>query len=176
MLEVVEARPDDGKSPESHIRLIWSLNLLCVIGACMGVVALFVEWLYNPPTIPGPVDIRWHPTIVYMVTNHYLYYGAATAFLVGTVAAFVSPLGGAFQSVGVTAFALGMIESGDDLWLDGIDPQQELRIGMCLGMVSCALVVASLFAPVGTGRLRPSRERHISLADRFLTVSVSVSR
>jgi hypothetical protein len=162
------------ESLNSNVSRLWNVNLLCIIGACIGVAALFVAWIHEPPNMPGPPNIRYEPTIVYMVENQYLYYGAAVMFLIGTLTAFASPLGGVLQSGGLVLFAQGIIESGNDQWLDGIDPQQELRVGMCLGMASCSLVLTSLFSPLGTGRLRPARSRKVRLFERLLTISQSM--
>jgi hypothetical protein len=163
------------QSLESGIGLVWNVNLLCIIGASIGVAAIFLTWIHEPPTMPGPPSIRYEPTVVYMVTNHYLYYGASAVFLIGTIAALASPLGGIMQSASLMVFAVGIIDSGSDPWLDGIDPQQELRVGMYLGIVSCTLVMTSLFSPLGTGRLSPGRSRRIRLMERLLTVSPSIS-
>jgi hypothetical protein len=159
---------EESLNPDSCI--VWNVNLLCGVGACIGVAALFLTWIYEPLH----VTIRNEPTIVYMVATQYLYYGAAVVFLIGTVVAFVSPLGGVLQVAGLIVFALGIVDSGNDQWLKGYDPQQELRIGMYLGIVSCSLVLASLFRPLGTGKLRPARVRHIRLVERLLTVSQSL--
>lgn len=159
---------------ESDTGPAWNVNLLCIVGASIGMVAVFVAWINEPPSMPGPPSIRWEPSIVYMVANHYLYYGISAAFLVGTAVAFASPLGGIVQSASLVAFAIGIVESGSDPWLDGIDPQQTLRIGMYLGIVSCALVITSLFSPLGTGSLRPGKSRKIRLMERLLTITPSV--
>ena len=152
----------------------WNVNILCIVGAAIGVVAVFLAWIHEPPSMPSPPHIQYEPTIVYMVTEQYLYYGASVAFLVGTVAAFATPLGGFLQSGGLLVFAAGIIDSGGDPWLDGIDPQQELRAGMYLGIVSCTLVMTSLYSPLGTGNLRPGRSRRIAPAERLMTISRSV--
>jgi hypothetical protein len=162
--------PQSGKSTS----LAWNVNLLCILGACIGTVALFLVWIDEPPSMPGPPRIDWEPSIIYMISNHYLYYGISAAFLVGTAAAFASPLGGILQSASLVAFAIGIVESGSDPWLDGIDPQQTLRIGMYLGIVSCTLVMTSLFSPLGTGRLRPGKSRKIRLMERLLTITPSI--
>ena len=150
------------------------MNLLCIVGASLGVIAVFLTWINEPMTMPGPPDIRYEPTIVYMIVNHYLYYWASAAFLVGTVAAFATPLGGILQTGSLLVFAAGIIDSGSDPWLDGIDPQQELRAGMYLGIVSCTLVMTSLFSPLGTGHLRPGKSRRIVLIERLMTISPSI--
>jgi len=162
------------ESTNPNIIIVWNVNLLCVVGACIGVAALFLTWIYEPPSMPGPRSIHYEPTIVYMVVTQYLYYGAATMFLLGTVAAFASPIGGIPQLASLMLFAQGIVESGDDPWLDGIDPQQQLRLGMWFGMASCFLILASLFIPLGTGKLRPARSRNIRLVERFLTISQSM--
>lgn len=161
-------------SHETSMILTWNINLLCLIGASIGMVAVLVAWISEPLSIPSPPSIRWEPSIVYMVTNHYLYYGTSAAFLVGTIAAFVSPLGGILQSASLVAFAMGIIESGGDPWLDGIDPQQTLRVGMYLGIVSCTLVMTSLLTPIGTGSLSPGKARRIRLMERLLVITPPV--
>ena len=154
----------------------WNVNMLCIVGAVIGVVAVFLTWIHEPPSMPSPPSIQYDPTIAYMVTNQYLYYGASVAFLVGTVAAFATPLGGVLQTGGLLVFAAGIIDSGNDLWLDGIDPQQELRAGMYLGIVSCTLVMTSLFSPLGTGGLRPGKSRRITPVQRLMTISPPVAK
>jgi hypothetical protein len=162
------------ESREPGISIEWNVNLLCLIGASIGVVALFTAWINEPPSMPGPPSITLEPSIVYMVTNQYLYWGISAAFLIGTIAAFASPLGGILQSASLIAFAVGIVESGSDPWLDGIDPQQTLSVGMCLGIVSCTLVMTSLFSPLGTGSLRPVKPRKIRLMERLLTITPSI--
>lgn len=168
----------NGLSDEKQVELAesdtgpaWNVNLLCMVGASIGLLAVFVAWMNEPPGIPGPPDIRWEPSIAYMLANHYLYFGASAAFLVGTIVAFASPIGGILQSASLAAFAIGIVESGSDPWLDGIDPQQTLRVGMYLGIASCTLVLTSLFSPLGTGKLRPGKSRKIGLTERLLTVT-----
>jgi len=168
-----EYSKDEESTDPNHI-IVWNVNLLCVVGACIGVAAVFLTWIHEPPSMLGPRSIHYEPTIVYMVVTQYLYYGAATMFLLGTVAAFASPVGGIPQLASLMLFAQGIVESGDDPWLDGIDPQQRLRIGMYLGMASCFLVLSGLLSPLGTGKLRPGRCRSIRLVERFLTVSQSM--
>ncbi len=168
---------DQGVQSEGSVALAWNVNLLCILGASIGVVSLFVAWIHVPPTIGawvGSSRIQFEPSIVYMVTDRYIYYGAAAAFAVGTIAAFASPLGGILQSASLVIFALGMIDSGNELPLEGIDQQQTLMVGMCLGIVSCALVTTSLFKPLGTGSLHPRGPRKIRLMERLLTITPSI--
>ena len=159
---------------DCSLSIVRNINLLCVVGALVGVAALVLSWIYEPPSMLGPSSIRNEPTIVYMVANRYLYYGAAVLFLLGTASSFVSPLGGILQLASLGLFAQGMIGSGDDHWLDGIDPQQQIRAGICLGTASCVLILISLALPFGTGRLRPGRSRSIRLVERLLTISQSM--
>jgi hypothetical protein len=166
--------PKCGESLDPNVILLWNANLLCIVGACIGVAALFLTWIYDPPSMPGPRSIHFEPTIIYIVVLQYLYYGAATVFLIGTVAAFASPIGGILQSASLTVFAYGIVDSGNDTWLDGIDPQQQLRGGMYLGIASCAIILTSLFIPLGTGKLYPARPRSIRLVERLLTVSQTI--
>ncbi len=163
-----------GDSPEPGVALVWNVNLLCLVGASIGVVSAFVAWINEPPTIPGPWSNYREPSLIFMVANHYLYRGAAAVFLIGTLAAFASSLGGVLQTASLIVFAKGIIDSGGDPWLDGIDPQQTLNIGMYLGIVSCALVMTSLSSPLGTGCLRPGRSRNIRLMERLLTFTHSI--
>lgn len=163
-----------GLQGDQSISLAWNVNLQCILGASIGIVALFLVWIYEPPNMPGPPSVFSEPSIVFMITHQYLYYGAAVVFLLGTTSAFVTPLGGIMQSGSLAYFAFGVIDSGNDLWLDGIDPQQTLRIGMYLGIVSCTLVLTSLFAPLGIGNLRPGKSRKLRLMERLLTITPSI--
>lgn len=172
-MEMASEQSRTGEPSTPSIAVNLNVNILCIVGASIGIIALFLAWIHEPPTMPSPPDIRYEPTIAYMVSHEYLYYGASVAFLAGTVAAFVTPLGGIVQAGGLLAFAAGIIDSGGDPWLDGIDPQQELRAGMYLGIASCTLVITSLFSPLGTGRLRPGRQRKIEPKERMMTVSRS---
>jgi hypothetical protein len=157
----------------------WNFNLLCIVGACIGVAALLLTWIHIPETMLGPppppqIERRYTPTIVYMIFNYIgsLYLAAAIIFLLGTIAALVSPIGGIQQLVSIIAFAYGIVESGFHRPLDGIDQQQQLGIGMCLGLASCALVLLSLFRRLEKGRLRIVVPGNIGLAERLLTVSL----
>jgi len=162
------------ESTNTRISIVWNVNLLCVVGACIGVAALFLEWIYEPPNMPTHLGMLNYPTILYMVVTRYLYYGAAVMFLLGTVIAFVSPIGGIPQLASLMVFAYGMVESGNDPRLDGFDPQQKIWIGMGLGIVSCALILTSLFTPWGTGNLRHPRSKNIRSVERLLTVTLSI--
>ena len=165
---------EQGLQIEGSIGLAWNVNLLCIFGASIGTIALFLVWIYEPPTIPGPRSVLSEPSLVFMITHQYLYYAAAVVFLLGTTAAFVTPLGGVMQSGSLVHFALGIIDSGSDPWLDGIDPQQTLKIGMYLGIVSCILVMTSLLSPLGIGNLSPAKSRKVKLIERLLTITPSI--
>jgi hypothetical protein len=162
------------ESDTSRITIVWNVNLLCIVGACIGVAALFLGWIYQPPSMPTHLGIRNYPTVLYMIVNQYMYYGAAALFLLGTVIAFVSPIGGIPQLASLMAFAYGMVASGYDPRLDGIDPQQKIWFGMGLGVVSCILILTSLFTPWGPGNMHPPRSKNIRFRERLLTVTLSI--
>ena len=168
------ASQDQGNSHEPSIALVWNVNLLCLIGAGAGVVAAFVAWVNIPWIYAGHWPLRMEPTLVFMVVDRWAYYAAAAAFIVGTIVALGSPLGGVLQSASLITFAKGIVDSGNDPWLHEIDPQQTLNIGMYLGIASCALVMTSLFKPLGTGSLRPRGSRKVRLMERLLTITPSI--
>ncbi len=153
-----------------------NVNLLCIAGACIGVAAMSFTWIYYPPSMLSPPDPRMTPSVVFMVSHQAIAFGAALLFLIGTLAAFASPLGGFLQISSLVLFGWDVVESGNGPWLDGIDPQHQLRLGMYLGILSAAIVMASLLCPIGPGRMRVIPRNKPTLVERILTVSRTRNR
>ena len=148
-----------------------NVNLLCIAGACIGIAAMTFTWVYYPPTMPSPPSPYMTPTILFMVSHHAIAFIAALLFVVGTASAFASPLGGFVQVSSLTIFAKDIIESANDPWLDGIDPQHQLQIGAWLGILSTTMVLTSLACPIGLGKMRADSWSELRLGQRILTVS-----
>ncbi len=148
-----------------------NVNLLCIAGACIGVAAMTVTWIYYPPNTPSPPSPYMEPSIVFMVSHQAIAFGASLLFSIGTLAAFASPLGGFLQISSMALFAWDVLESGNDRWLDGIDPQHQLRLGMYMGILSTAIVLASLLYPIGLGKMGVISRNKQTLVERILTVS-----
>jgi len=161
-----------------------NLNRLCILGACLGVASFFLIWMYVPLTMlePAPIHPSHTPSIVYMtglmgersfVTN--LYVVAAFVFLLGTLLAFLFPVGGLLQLASIVMFCYGVVGSGFQTPLDGYSQQQLPREGMLLGIVSCALVLLSVFSSFQGGRLRIGRPSVATLHERLLTFTFVIS-
>jgi hypothetical protein len=93
---------------------------------------------------------------------------ACTLYVVGTLLAFWSPLGGLVQVPGVLGFfALFDSEVGVRRGEDTI------ALGAYTGLISMAIVIVSLLVPIGVGYSvrRKAHKASLSSADKFITVS-----
>ena len=133
------------------------LNILCLVGAVIGVVAVFSTWItvgfmfwsremnlidvYNQ--VESSSDL-WLPAIL---------------CLIGAVVAFISPLGGVMQIVGVPLFISAFTSNTDGKLPSGIGPY--------LALVGAVIVLASLVYPIGVGY----RQKPAGVLGRLLSIS-----
>ena len=82
-----------------------------------------------------------------------------TLFIIGTIAAFITPLGGVIQLSGISMFIykLASVNDGD----------LPAEVGPYVGIVSGALALVSIVYPIGLGY----RKRPVSLVGRLLVFS-----
>jgi len=133
------------------------VNVLCLVGALLAVAAIFSTWItlgfmfwtkeMNLIDVFNQVESSsdfWLPAVL---------------FLVGTIVAFVSPLGGVMQVIGVPLFISAFGSNADGKLPSGIGPY--------LGFAAAIIVLASLAYPVGLGyRAKPA-----GILGRVLTIS-----
>lgn len=157
-----------------------NINLLCLVGACVGIAAMFTNWIYFPPSMPGPPPLGKEASLVFLISLGTtgtsiatLCFSAALLFTAGTLIALVSPLGGVSQVAGLLVLAVAINRSADQIPLDGITQTMRIRAGIYAGVLSAALVLISLFPGVGFGSLRTHPQSTLRLTERLLTVTIS---
>jgi len=135
------------------------INVLCMVGAILGIIALNYRWFLigSPYGNQGGFPAAFTP--VFMV------------FLLGSIIALASPLGGFLQLYGCSSFFYVFAQSST--WRNDIDPT--LDVGwfpymtpiVILAIVATAITLASLIFPLGIG----FHKGLIKKFSRFLTVS-----
>jgi len=117
------------------------VNALELVGAIIGAIAIFSTWitvgflfwdremnLLNVINETGASSDWWFPSLL---------------FVIGTVIAFVSPIGGFLQLVGAPWFMIVFTQHADGRIPSGIGPY--------LGLASAVVVLASMARPIGPG-------------------------
>ena len=147
------------------------LNLLCLVGAGIGIASLFVTWVgtdYRIMSNPGilienyPVSYNVLDLVGFGSGEHswHEFWLPCLIYLIGTLAALATPIAGVVQASGVSAFFLALrAEYGDFA---------PLTPGPCLAVVSVIVVLASLIRPVEWGY----RAGRVDLARRLLAISL----
>jgi len=119
-----------------------NVNLLGLVGAVIGVVAIFLAWLEAGGMTADLRDALDMP-------SSELGYTAAIIFIVGTVIALVSSIGFILQLAGVAAWAMWFSDTYQGF--SGVN----LGVGFYLGIVSAVIVLVSLVKPMGIGMKGP---------------------
>lgn len=145
-----------------------SVNVLCLLGAIVGIVSLFLPWCV---LVDGPNELG-RSLLAFMVDSRGLplepMFVAALMFITGTVVAFLFPAASAVQAAGVVLFLQTFMAFPDSImgW------HYELSSGFYAGILSSAMVLAGLLRPVGPGcdSRRPwwSRRTEVSSRADFL--------
>lgn len=130
------------------------INLLCLAGALMAMAAMGLSWFTHQTVSAEPVITTYDRTSLFMFIGQDLGVQtllAALVFLGGSAAAFVTPLGGFAQVFGIFWFwqaryvLVGTLAGSD--WID----KNYFDSGFYLGIVASALVLSSMFLPLGIG-------------------------
>lgn len=147
-----------------------NMNMICLIGAVIGTLAVFISWCYFPnnggsprsdwgPLSPGKAWIVIPPSLL-----------SIFSFLVigGTALAFVSPLGGFLQTSGVLLYLFYFTPPLPKA--SSAIPEVRLipAMGPFFAIISSSLVVVSFLWPLGFGYKKP-----IGSWGRLLTISPS---
>ena len=133
------------------------INFLGLVGAVIGAIAIFSTWititfliwgksmnLMDVVNEAGTPSDWWLPSIL---------------FIVGTLIAFVSPVGGVLQLVGAPWFIIVFTQHADGRIPSGIGPY--------LGIASAIIVLASMARPLGLGLMKGP----IGIKNRLLVFS-----
>ncbi len=141
------------------------VNLLCLLGAVIAVVALFLPWAMTPDHLGeeigiGAFDFDEPLSGGSEFPDSFRY--SVTLFIIGTVLSFLTPLGGIPQIVGSVGFVSTVLTSRI--------PEHDLipGIGVVIALLAAGIVILSFLEPVGTGY---SRNQEPTLAAKLLTWS-----
>jgi hypothetical protein len=126
------------------------INLLCVIGAFLAFLSVALPWLTT--SVSGgnggtEYNLYWY------ITENSMWKIGALIFVLGSAAAFVTPLAGFAQMIGLLWWwgsaknSLGEGIIGSDTWTT------ELGLGFWLGAFAAAVVLVSFVFPIGFGYL-----------------------
>ena len=133
------------------------LNILCLVGAVVGVIAVFSTWM----TLGFGFSTREMNLIdIYTeVRSSSDFWLPAVLCLIGAAVSFISPLGGVLQIVGAPLYVA--------VFMSTSDPRLPSGIGPYLALAGAIIVLASLVYPVGPGyRIKP-----VGVTGRLLTIS-----
>ncbi len=139
------------------------VNALCLAGAGLGLISLFLPWWSGSSQEYSLVqDVLLRPEVY---SSGFLL--SATLFVVGTGIAFLSPMGGLVQLPGALGFlALFNQEIGTGRG------SESFEFGVYIGLVGAIVTMVSLLVPIGVGYGLNRRAfwKSLSSANRFLTV------
>ena len=137
------------------------LNMLCYVGAIMAVLSLFLPWAVIQHDITeiranlGPYDFdEGFP-------SNFKY--SVTLFLIGTVLAFLTPIGGILQFIGSVGFML----TASTTTFTGFE--MIFHVGPVIGFLASFMVLISLLSPMGIGYGQESEYDGIG---RILSISL----
>jgi len=143
------------------------VNLICLAGAILGVLSLFMPWalvdapFQDDPTNIGAFDFDENLQGGYSFPVNFQL--TMILFMIGTLVAFLLPLGGVLQLIGSLGFILtsvtySKIGSNEIIFW----------IGAAIATISSAMVIVGLAFPGGIGFAEGKR----TAMDRLLTVSL----
>jgi hypothetical protein len=130
----------------------WRVNILALIGAFTGFIAIFSGWMN------GDMLIGLNLLIVMVAVNDTLIILACILFIAGTLTAFFCPIGGFIQIAGIVSYFIGFAVFSEKL---------PTTMGPYLAIISAIMIVFSLIKPQGLNYdLKP-----VDLKGRIFTFS-----
>lgn len=124
------------------------MNVLCLCGAIIGIAAALSSWgCYSQTGYFGTATLGDYLQPSHYSSSHTLLFVGGVVFVVGTIIAFLTPLSGFVQAVGLSLFAADFL----DIAVNLSEAEAVLWIGFYAGGVSAIVVLASLFLPLGPG-------------------------
>lgn len=147
--------------------------MLCLVGATIGVAAIALPW---SGTGAGPWYEEWAfaAWICDLVSSHVSvleFYLAFGFFLGGTILAFLTPVGGALQVIGLAEFCFEEFERQESFQQNSYYEGQ-FAVGFFVACISSAFVLVSIVRPLGIGYGEPPG----SLWARLMVVSGTKTR
>lgn len=147
------APPESSPQPYDHTSLRrpyrLRVNVLCLAGAVLAVLALFLPWGIMQTegadtwTNAGAYDFGETNEGDHSYPSNFRY--SVTLFLIGTILAFLTPIGGVLQFTG----SLGFMLTASTIALEGTD--LKFWIGATVGLSSSLMVLLSLAVSIGVG-------------------------
>ena len=143
------------------------VNVLCLAGAILGVLSLFMPWalvhdsFLDETTNIGAFDFDESFQGSATFSDNFQF--TVTLFMIGTLVAFLLPLGGILQIIGSVGFILTTVtypEIGND--------EVIFWVGAAIAIISSVMVLIGLAYPEGIGFEKGKR----SAVERLLTVSL----
>jgi hypothetical protein len=124
----------------------WRINLLCIFGGIVGVIALFLNWysylvMVNPPDTTITQYGNGFDAMMLGFPNYWMFYNIllsvfAISFFIGTILTFLTPLGGIIQISSTFAPIMVCLS---------LNPDNDFPDGELLGFISGIIVLTSLF-------------------------------
>jgi hypothetical protein len=126
------------------------VNLLCILGAVVGLAALFLPWMW---TAEGLSSVDWSAADVLKDGGSWSLGSIHTALIIfttGTIMALAVPSGGIVQAIGLAMFYSEEVLREERFTSGGV-MQAGLSIGVFVAILSTAVVIAGLVSPTGPG-------------------------
>ena len=151
------------------------VNMLCLAGALLALVAMGLPWFTHQTVSAQPSVTLYESHNLFMVLDQSFGTEAMLAgivFICGTAVAFVTPLGGIGQAFGALWFwqtrhlIVGTLATSG--WID----RNYFDSGFYLGIIASAIVLASMFVPLGMGYIL----RRKTLLSRLIIWGASTAR
>jgi len=144
--------------------MIFRVNVLCLAGVVIGLLAVLLPWVTITPN-GDPGDFRIDDYVIKFgegVADYRWWIAVgAFAFLAGTALAFSTSLGGVVQGTGLAFTAIGGFVVGDpEFFRDSAEGGIVAPgPGMYLAVASASLVLASMALPIFIGTKKPAEGR-----------------
>ena len=141
-------RPREVQPEPVRTEPVVSVNVLCLLGAIVGVVSLFLPWVITGEGLSEigvslarmTMEIHGVPSDPMLIS--------ALVFITGTVIAFMFPVAFAVQAAGIVLFLTAFLDNSAS---PPLEYYYELSLGFYLGVLSLAMVIAGLLHPSGPG-------------------------
>ena len=147
------------------------VNVLCLAGAGLGLLSLFLPWWSGHEVVLGALIPQDYSLIQDVLLRPEIYTSAilvaAVLFVAGTGMAFLSPIGGLVQLPGILGFvALFNQDIGTRRGTESFE------LGVYIALIAAVLTTVSLLIPLGVGYGLKGRAfwKSLSSANRFLSI------